>query len=101
NGRLAPTAAARHSLSGTRIGRASNHRRRRFCPVGGWRGDMREELLEGADAHPSADVGRGVVEQLVQRLLGVAKGALEVGVVTPPDGVAVAGPGHGQNRAAM
>ena len=42
---------------------------------------MGEELLEGPDPHAPADLGGSVVEELVQGLLRVTEGSLEVGVI--------------------
>ena len=54
--------------------------------------DVRKELLEGAEPAAPADLGRGVVEELVQGLLGVPVGTLVVGVVAAPHHVL---PAHG------
>src|SRR5688500_2310142 len=60
--------------------------------------DVREEVEEGPDGDPVAHRGVDVVEELVQRLLRVPVGALEVRVVAPEHHVLVAHARHRLHR---
>src|SRR3984893_15704744 len=73
-------------------------------PPGLWlgsRGDVREQLLEGADGDAATVLGGDVVEQLVQRLLAVAVRALEMGVVAAPHDIAPSHRGGRRHRRAV
>ena len=55
---------------------------------------MRKQLEERALGHVVPEVGRLVIEELVERLLSVAECAFDVGVVRTPHDVSIAYVGH-------